>query len=192
MMKMPKQPYKLPVPYAGVGLVKGIEYSYLYNEKVLFLVNYGIPSSPFFADNDDSELTAGFELRDIGGYNFGLIYTHQELGNIESDSYIVPVEKEFLNGQLLFQQSFVYKDSEQYENPYYGSQTTFTYEIDDESQVRAIVSFDQDEAEEFNAGYALTYSKSWDDKYLIHVTGARHKGAFFNESIAKVSIYMFL
>ena len=192
MMKMPKQPYKLPVPYAGVGLVKGIEYSYLYNEKALFLVNYGIPSSPFFADNDDSELTAGIELRDIGGYNFGLIYTHQEIGNIESDSYIVPIEKEFFNGQLLFQQSFVYKDSEQYENPYYGSQTTFTYEIDDESQVRAIVSFDQDEAEEFNAGYALTYSKSWDDKYLIHVTGARHKGTFFNESIAKVSIYMFL
>ena len=75
MMKMPKQPYMLPVPYAGVGLVKGIEYSYLYNEKALFLVNYGIPSSPFFADTDDSELTAGFELRDIDGYNFGLIYT---------------------------------------------------------------------------------------------------------------------
>ena len=192
MMKMPKKPYMLPVPYAGVGLVKGIEYSYLYNEKALFLVNYGIPSSPFFAETDDSELTAGIELRDIGGYNFGFVYSHIELGNIESDSYIVPIEKEFFGGQLQFQQSFVYKDSDQYENPYYGSQTTFTYQIDDESQVRAIVSFDQDEEEEFNAGYALTYSKSWNDRYLIHVTGARHKGQFFDESIAKVSIYMFL
>jgi len=192
MMKMPKQPYKLPVPYAGVGLVKGIEYSYLYNEKALFLINYGVPSSPFFADTDDSELTAGFELRDIGGYNFGLIYTHQEIGNIESDSYIVPIEKEFFGGQLMFQQSFVYKDSDQYENQYYGSQTTFTYQIDDESQVRAIVSFDQDEAEEFNSGYAVTYSKSWNDRFLIHLTGARHKGQVFDESIAKVSIYMFL
>ncbi len=192
MLIMPKQPYMLPVPYAGAGLVKGIEYSYLYDEKALFLVNYGIPSSPSFADDDDSELTVGMELKDVGGYNFGLVYIHQEIANIESDSYIVPIEKEFFTGQLQFQQSFVYKDSDQYENPYYGSQTTFTYQIDDESQVRAIVSFDQDEAEEFNAGYALTYSKSWDDKYLIHVTGARHKGAFFNESIAKVSIYMFL
>ena len=192
MMKMPKQPYMLPVPYAGVGLVKGIEYSYLYNEKALFLVNYGIPSSPFFADTDDSELTAGFELRDIDGYNFGLIYTHKEIGNIESDAFILPIEKEFFGGQLLLQQSFVTKDSEQYENVYYGSQTTLTYQIDDESQVRTIVSFDQDEAEEFNSGYALTYSKSWSDRFLIHLTGARHKGKVFDESIAKVSIYMFL
>jgi len=192
MMKMPKQAYMLPVPYAGVGLVKGIEYSYLYNEKALFLVNYGIPSSPFFADSDDTELTAGFELRNIGEYNLGLVYSHKELGNIESDSYIVPIEKEFLNGQLLLQQSFVYKDSEQYANPYYGSQTSFTYEVDDETQVRAIISYDQDEAEEFNGGYALTYSKSWNDRFLIHVTGARHKGKVFDESLAKLSIYMFL
>ncbi len=192
MMKMSKQPYMLPVPYAGVGLVKGIEYSYLYNEKALFLVNYGIPSSPFYAETDDSELTVGFELRDMGGYNFGLVYMHQEIANIEVDSYILPIEKEFFGGQLQLQQSFVYKDSDQYENPYYGSQTTFTYQIDNESQVRAIISFDQDEAEEFNGGYALTYSKSWNDRFLIHVTGARHKGKVFDESIMKLSIYMFL
>ncbi len=192
MMMMPKQPYMLPVPYAGVGLVKGIEYSYLYDEKVLFLVNYGIPSSPFYAENDDSELTAGVELRDVGGYNFGLVYMHQEIANIETDSYILPIEAEYFNGQLLFQQSFVYKDSDQFENPYYGSQTTFTYQIDNESQVRAIISFDEDEAEEFNSGYALTYSKSWNDRFLVHITGARHKGHFFDESIAKLSIYMFL
>jgi len=192
MMIMPKQPYKLPVPYAGVGLVKGIEYSYLYNEKALFLVNYGIPSSPFFAGDDDSELTVGIELRDIGGYNIGVIYSHQEIGNIKADSYIIPIEKDFFNEQLLLQQSFVYKDSEQYEKPYYGSQTTFTYQVNDESQVRAIISFDQDEAKEYNAGYALTYSRSWEDKYLLHLTGARHKGPVFDESIAKISVYMFL
>jgi hypothetical protein len=192
MMKMPKQPYMLPVPYAGVGLVKGAEYSYLHNDKALFLVNYGIPSSPSYADDsEDTEITAGVELRDIAGYNIGAIYNHTEIGNIESDSYILPVEKEFFDGQLMFQQSFVYKDSEQYDEPYYGSQTTFTYELDDESQVRAIASADRDEAKDSSTGYAMTYSKSWNDKYLIHLTGARHKGEVFDESIAKLSAYMF-
>ncbi len=188
---MPKQPYKLPVSYAGVGLVKGVEYSYLYNDKALFLVNYGIPSSPSYADSDDSELTLGFEIRDIIGYNFGLIYMHQEIANIETDSYILPIEKEFFNGQLLFQQSFVYKDTNQFENPYYGSQTTLTYQIDDESQLRAIFSIDQDEAEETGSGFSLTYSKLWNDKFLLHVIGARHNGEVFDDSILKVSFNMF-
>jgi hypothetical protein len=191
-MKMPKQPYLLPVPYAGVGLIKGAEYSYLYDDKVMFLVNYGIPSSPAYADDaEDTEVTAGVELKDIGGYNIGAIYTHSEIGNIESDAYILPIEKEFFNGQMLFQQSFVYKDTDQFENPYYGSQTTFTYQLDNESQLRGIASIDQDEAENTGKGYSVTYSKSWNDKYLVHLTGARHKGVVFDESIAKLSAYMF-
>ena len=191
MLVMPKQAYALPVPYAGAGLIKGVEYSYLYDEKVLFLVNYGIPSSPSYADNDDSELTTGIEFKDINGYNFGLVYIHQEIANIESDAYIIPIEAEYFNGQLLMQQSFVYKDTNQFEEPYYGSQTSFTYQIDDESQMRIILAFDQDEAEEFNAGYSVTYSKSWYDRFLIHLTGARHKGKVFDDSIAKLSVYMF-
>jgi len=189
---MPKQPYLLPVAYAGTGFVKGIEYSYLYDNKALFLFNYGIPSSPRYADNDDTELTVGIELKDFSGYNFGLLYMHQKIANIETDSYILPIEKEFLSGDMLFQQSFVYKDTNQFENPYYGSQTTLTYQIDDESQLRAILAFDQDEAEEFNSGYSLTYSKSWNDRILVHLTGVRHKGAYFDESLAKLSIYLFL
>ncbi len=193
MMVMPKQPYKLPVPYTGIGLVKGIEYSYLYNNKALFLVNYGIPTSPSFADDSkDSELTAGVELREIGGYNFGLIYSHQELGNITSDSYILPIEKHFFDDQMMFQQSFVYKDSDQYDEQYYGSQTTLTYCLDEDSQIRGIVSVDRDEAKESGTGLSVTYSKSWNDRFLVHVTGARHKGSVFDESIAKLSFYIFL
>ncbi len=193
MTVMPKQPYKLPIPYAGIGLVKGIEYSYLYDEKALFLVNYGIPSSPSFADeSEDTELTTGVELRDIGGYNVGLIYAHQELGNITSDSYILPIERYFFDDQLMFQKSFVYKDSDQYNDPYYGSQTTITYSLDEDSQVRTILSLDKDEASETGTGIAVTYSKSWNDRYLMHLTGARHKGEVFDESIAKFSFYVFL
>jgi hypothetical protein len=193
MMAMPKQPYKLPVPYTGIGLVKGLEYSYLYNDQALFLVNYGIPTAPPFADDDeDNELTAGVELKDVGGYSIGLIYSHQELGNISSDSYILPIEKHFFGDQFLFQTSFVYKDSDQYDEPYYGSQTTFTYQLDPDSQLRTILSVDKDEAKETGTGIAVTYSKSWKDKYLLHLTGARHKGEVFDESIAKLSFYMFL
>jgi len=193
MMAMPKQPYKLPVPYTGIGLVKGLEYSYLYDDKALFLVNYGIPTAPSFADDDeDSELTTGIELKDIGGYSIGLIYSHQELGNISSDSYVLPIERHFFGNQLMFQQSFVYKDSDQYSEPYYGSQTTLTYQLDEDSQIRTIVSVDKDEAEETGSGAAVTYSRSWKDKYLVHITGARHKGSVFDESIAKFSFYMFL
>ncbi len=192
MMVMPKQPYKLPVPYTGIGLVKGVEYSYLYDNKALFLVNYGIPTSSFVATDDDSELTTGLEVRDISGYNVGLIYAHQELGNIKTDSYILPIEKHFFDDTFLFQQSFVYKDSDQYADPYYGSQTTFTYELDEDSQVRSIISIDRDEAKETGTGISFTYSKSWNDRLLIHITGARHKGEVFDESIAKLSLYFFL
>jgi hypothetical protein len=193
MMVMPKQPYKLPVPYTGIGLVKGLEYSYLYDNQALFLVNYGIPTSASFADDsEDSELTAGVEFKDIGGYSIGVIYAHQELGNISSDSYILPIEKHFFDDTFMFQQSFVYKDSDQYNDPYYGSQTTFTYSLDEDSQVRAIVSVDKDEAKESATGASITYSRSWDDRFLVHVTGARHKGSVFDESIAKLSLYMFL
>lgn len=193
MMVMPKQPYKLPVPYTGIGLVKGLEYSYLYDDKALFLVNYGIPTSAFFADDDnDNELTTGVELRDISGFNIGLIYAHQELGNISSDSYLLPIEKHFFDEQLLFQTIFVYKDSDQYDNGYYGSQTTLTYQLDEDSQVRTIISVDKDEDKENNTGVSITYSRSWKDRYLVHITGARHKGAVFDESIAKFSFYIFL
>ncbi len=193
MMVMPKQPYKLPVPYTGIGLVKGIEYSYLYDDKALFLVNYGVPSSPSFADVDeDSELTTGVELRDMAGYNFGLIYSHQELGNITSDSYILPIEKHFFDDTMMFQQSFVYKDSDQYNDPYYGSQTTLTYCLDEDSQIRGIYSLDKDEASQTSTGISVTYSKSWNDRYLVHLTGARHEGKVFDESIAKFSFYVFL
>jgi len=190
---MPKQPYILPVPYAGVGLVKGIEYSYLYDNKALFLVNYGIPSSPSYADDsEDSEITMGIELKDVDGFNFGVIYAHQELGNISTDSYIFPIEKQYFNDTFMFQQSFVYKDSDQYDEPYYGSQTTLTYSLDEDSQIRAIVSLDRDEAKESASGTSITYSRSWNDKFLVHLTGARHKGTFFDESIAKLSVYLFL
>ncbi len=192
IMAMPKQPYKLPVPYAGIGLVKGVEYSYLYDDKALFLVNYGIPSSPSFATDDDSELTTGVEFRDLAGYNIGFIYAHQELGNITSDSYILPIEKHFFDDQIMFEQSFVYKDSEQYNDPYYGSQTTLTYCLDEDSQLRGIFSFDKDEASNQATGVSITYSKSWNDRYLIHLTGARHQGKVFDESIAKFSFYIFL
>ena len=190
--KMPKQPYMLPVPYAGTSLVKGVEYSYLDNDKTLILVNFGIPSAQYYADDNDIKLTTGIELRDISGYNIGVVYMHQELANIDTDSLLIPIEKEFFNGELLFQQSFVYKDTNQFDKPYYGSQTTFVYEIDDQSQVRAIAAFDQDEAEHFNAGYSITYSKIWKERYLVHLTGARHKGPFFDESITKLSLYLFL
>ena len=192
MMVMPKQPYMLPVPYTGVGLVKGLEYSYLYNDKALFLVNYGIPTSASYATDDDSELTTGVELRDISGFNVGLIYVHKEIGNITSDSYILPIERHFFDDQLLFQTSFVYKDSDQYDNDYYGSQTTLVYQLDEDAQLRTIVSVDKDEAKENNTGVSITYSRSWKDRYLVHITGARHKGAVFDESIAKFSFYIFL
>jgi hypothetical protein len=192
MLIMPKQPYMLPISYAGVGLVKGAEYSYLYNDKVMFLVNYGIPSSLSYADDsEDTELTAGIELKDIGGYNIGVVYNHSEIGNIGSTSYIVPIEKEFFDGQMMFQQSFVYKETDQFAEPYYGSQTTFVYEMDEETQLRGIASIDKDEAKNTGKGYSVTYSKSWNDKYLVHLTGARHKGVVFDESIAKLSAYMF-
>jgi len=192
MLIMPKQTYTLPVAYAGVGLVKGVEYSYLYDDKVLFLVNYGIPTAQTFANDDtDTDLTTGVELKDLKGFNVGLIYNHTELGNIATDGYILPIEKEFFDGQLMVQQSFVYKESDQFEDPYYGSQTTFTYQLDDSSQLRGIASVDQDEAQKSNKGYSVTYSKSWADKYLIHLTGARHKGDVFDESIAKLSAYLF-
>ncbi len=192
MASMPKESYKMAVPKAGVGLVKGIEYSYLYDDTALFLVNVGIPTSPFFATDDDFETTAGVQLLDIDGYDFGFIYSHQELGNITSDSYIIPIEKDFFKGQLTYIGNLVYRDSDQYFNPYYGMDNSFVYQVNDDTQVRFIASFDRDEDEISNSGYTLTYSKSWQDKYLMHLSGGTIRTSEFEESIAKLSLYMFL
>jgi len=193
MAILPKQIYKPSVPYAGFGLIKGLEYSYLHNEKVLFLVNYGIPTGEGFADDDeDTQLTAAVELQDINGFNIGLVYLHKELGNIEFDSYILPIEKYFMNEQLLFRTNFVYKDSSQYENDYYGSQSSLTYGIDEDTHIRVIYDVNRDEAKETNTGLSFTYSKLWKDRFILHLTGARHKGAVFDESVAKFSLYMFI
>ncbi len=188
---MPKQPYVLPIAYTQAGLMKGIEYSYLYNDKVMFLVNYGIPSSNTHATNDDREYTVGLQLKDIKSHDMGLIYFHQEVANIETDSYILPIEGSYLRDQLQFQQIFVYKESNQFKEPYYASQTTFIYLLDDAVQLRAILAFDRDEAKEHNNGYSVTYSRMWDDKYLIHLTGARHIGAHYDEGVIKLSAYFF-
>ncbi len=194
MALMPKKPYKPPVPYAGFGLVKGIEYSYLYNNKVMFLVNYGIPTAEDFADDsEDTQLTTAIELQNLDGYNIGVVYLHKSLRNIDIDSYILPVEKYFMGEQLLFRTNFVYKDSSQYENPYYGSQTSFTYGIDDDTHIRVIYDIDKDEAKKTNVGLSFTYSKLFaNDRVILHLTGARHKGPVFDESVAKLSLYLFL
>jgi hypothetical protein len=192
MMAMPKKPYKAPVPYAGFGLLKGAEYSYLYNEKALFLVNFGIPTAEDFADDEDIQFSAAFELQDVNGFNIGAVYLHKELGNIDIDSYIFPIEKYFMNEQLLLRANFVYKDSSQYDNAYYGTQTSLTYGIDPDTHVRVIYNVDKDEAKETNTGLSFTYSKLWKDRFILHLTGARHKGAVFDESVAKFSLYMFL
>ncbi len=193
MMTMPKKPYKPPVPYAGFGLLKGIEYSYLYNNDMMFLVNYGIPTAESFAnDDEDTQLTLAFELQNVKGAKVGIVYLHKELGNIDIDSYIVPVEKYFMNEQVLLRTNFVYKDSTQYENPYYGNQTSMTYAIDEDTHVRVIFDIDKDEAKNSNTGLSFTYSKLWKDRFIIHLTGARHKGKVFDESVAKFSLYMFI
>jgi hypothetical protein len=193
MAVMPKQPYKTAVPYAGFGLLKGVEYSYLYNDTAMFLVNYGIPTAEDFADDqDDSQLTLAFELQNMKGFNVAAVYLHKEIRNIEINSYVFPVERYFMNEQLLLRTNFVYKDSTQYENPYYGSQSSMTYCINDDSQIRMIYDISKDEAEETNRGLSFTYGKQWNDRVIMHVTAARHKGPVFNESVAKFSLYMFL
>ncbi len=191
MTVLPKQVYKAPVPNASFGLVKGVEYSYLHNNK-LFLVNYGIPTAEPFATDDDSQLTLAFELQDVNGANIGIVYLHKEIGNIDIDSYILPIEKYFMGEQLLLRTNFVYKDSTQYENPYYGNQTSMTYAIDEDSHIRVICAVDKDEAKNANTALSFTYSKLFNDKFVIHVTGARHKGKVFDESVAKFSLYMFI
>jgi hypothetical protein len=156
-------------------------------------VNYGIPTAEDFAnDDEDIQFSAAFELQNISGFNIGAVYLHKELRNIDIDSYIVPVEKYFMNEQLLLRTNFVYKDSSQYENPYYGNQTSLTYGIDKDTHIRAIYTVDKDEAKNTNTGLSFTYGKLWKNRYIMHITGARHKGVAFDESVAKFSLYMFL
>jgi hypothetical protein len=159
---------------------------------MLFLVNYGIPTAETYATDDDSQLTLGFELQDVKGANMGIVYLHKEIANIDIDSVIVPIEKYFMNEQLLLRTNFVYKDSSQYENAYYGNQTSMTYSIDEDTQVRVIYALDKDEAKNSNTGLSFTYSKLFNDRFIIHVTGARHKGKVFDESVAKFSFYVFI
>jgi uncharacterized protein YajQ (UPF0234 family) len=57
---------------------------------------------------------------------------------------------------------------------------------------RIVDTIDKDEAKNSNTGLSFTYSKLWKDRFIIHLTGARHKGKVFDESVAKFSLYMFI
>jgi hypothetical protein len=108
----------------------------------------------------------------------------------EGDGYalMLPFEKSFdawtLNSTL------VYKDIDD-QNDYIGLENSLLYTINDHAFVRAIVDLDQDENDDNNFGYSLTYSILFQSRIMLRVTAAKIDASTFNDERIEASVSMF-
>jgi len=192
--------YKTPVQNASIGNVKGVEYSYLYNDKLMFLVSYGksidegnggdngnensqnensVNTLNSGSSDDDYSFVSGVNYKTDSGYNIGFIYNKYEKNGIDNESALIPIQKQFDKFGVV--STLVYKDETALEDSYYGIENSVTYSINEESYLRGIVNLDKQD-DDNNYGLSLTYSQMY-KYFLFHITGARKVTEEDNENL---------
>jgi len=189
--------YQTPVQNASIGNIKGVEYSYLFNSKLLALVSYGESidkgnqgsnsggggsSSQHQQQSDDSnnyQFTGGLQYKTDSGYSLGVIYNKYEKMGQDNFSILVPIEKDFDSAQFI--STLVYRDETLQDDSYYGIENSLIYSITATDYLRGVVDYGvQDDVDSY--GLSLTYSKAY--KYLIfHITGARRDSGSSGENL---------
>ncbi len=176
--------YQTPLQNASVGNIKGAEYSYLANEKLMLLLSYGLSvdksnrssdhghnqSSTTISDEDDYQMMGGIRYKTDNGYRIGLIYNQYEKEGQENFSAIVPLEKRFDNLHLV--STLIYRDENSQEKEYYGWENSLIYTLSESDYLRGVVDVGQENSDEDSYGLSLGYSKAYKSA-LFHLTGAR-------------------
>ncbi len=179
--------YKTAVQNASIKTIKGIEYSYLFNNKLLALVSYGESiesSNSRQQDSDNYQFTGGLQYKADNGYSIEVIYNRYETAQSDNFSITIPIEKSFNSAQII--SALVYKDGVDSEDSYYGIENSIIYSISAKDYIRGIVDYGIEDDED-SYGLSLTYSKEF--KYMIfHITGARKDSGDSGENIFSSSI----
>jgi len=196
--------YQTALQHASVGMVKGVEYSYLFDNKLLALVSYGEivnksnqgqnsrghgqgqnqNSLVGREDSDDYQFVGGLEYIGDSRYSIGVIYNRYEKMGQDNFSLLIPIEKSFDNAQLI--STLVYRDETAMEDSYYGIENSLIYSITATDYIRGIIDYGVfDDKDSY--GLSLTYSKAF--KYLLfHITGARRDSGDSGENLVLGSV----
>jgi len=210
--------YKTPLQISSFAKFRGIEYSYLYDSKWLFLFSYGTPvdesnqnsqsghnhnsgnigngnfgyynsSQRQNNSNDRYQFISGVRYTTDSGYHIGLMYNKFSTKQENSFSLLLPIEKEF--DKVIWNSTLVYKNNK-IQDDYYGIENAISYALSENSYIRAIFNADRDENSDHNYGYALSYSGIYKSMVLFHITAARKdmaKGG--DDDLVEASISLF-
>jgi len=194
--------YQTPIQNASIGIIKGVEYSYLFNNKLMALVSYGKSIDrgnrgenrngngrnqnilQQYNDSDDYQFIGGLQYNTDSRYSFGVIYNRFENMGEDSFSILIPIEKDFDNTQIV--STLVYRDETLQEDNYYGIENSIIYSITPNDYIRGIVDYGVEDSKD-SYGLSLTYSKIY--RYiLLHLTGARRDSGESGENLFLGSI----
>ncbi len=178
--------YQTPIQNATVGNIKGGEYSYLFQDKLLFLLSYGTPidksnsnsdhgnsenQTTLYSGDDDYQMMGALRYSTDNGYKIGLIYNQYEKEGQENFSALLPIEKRFNKFHIV--STLVYRDENIQEDEYYGWENSLIYTLTEHDYLRGVIDVAQEgEENDESYGLSLTYSKSYKSA-LFHLTGAR-------------------
>jgi len=189
--------YQTPIQNSAIGNMKGVEYSYLFNNKLMALISYGESidkgnqganskgnNQQQNLDDDNYQLIGGLQYKTDNGYSVGIIYNRYEKMGQDNFSILLPIEKSFDKAQLI--STLVYRDETAQEDSYYGIENSLIYSITANDYIRGIIDYGlQDDEDSY--GLSLTYSRAF--KYmLIHLTGARKDSGKSDENLFLGSI----
>ena len=153
--------YKTPQKQASFLNYKGAEYSYLLNNKWLFLFSYGKTLS------DKKQFITGMKYSTDTNLNISVIYNKLKNNEKYNYSLLFPIEKTYNN--FILNTVFVYKNNININN-YYGIENSLVYNINDSSNIRTIINIDKDKNDEKNYSYSLSYTKILQSRWMFRLT----------------------
>ena len=172
--------YFSPLDRANVNVIKGAEYSYLFDNNLLLLASYGEQVQGKHGQGhghsveEEDAFLAGVTYRTESNYKIGLIYNHTEVMDDTYYSLIVPIEKEFTS--FIWNSSLVYANDSN--DDYIGLENALTYPIGDMGHIKAIFNVDNDEFDNNNFGYSLGYTKIYNMLFFSAVASRVNTDAF--------------
>lgn len=185
--------YQTPIQNSYIGNIKGIEYSYLLNNKLMAMVSYGKSIEKRenaqnrmqqYSSNDNYQFTSGLKYNTDNRVSFGIVYNRFEKMEQDNFSILIPIEKEFDTTQIV--STLVYRDKTKKEDEYYGIENSIIYAITPNDYIRAIVNYGLEDNKN-SYGLSLTYSKAY--RYMLfHLTGARRDNQDSGENLLLGSI----
>jgi len=188
--------FMTPLQQSAIGNIKGVEYSYLANNKLMLLASYGENIEKGngnsqenrgngnythinLDDSDDYQFVSGVKYNMDNGLKIGLIYNKYKKNGISNESSLLPIEKDFDKFSLIA--TLVYKGETNLEDKYYGIENSIIYSINDKSYLRGIIDMDTQD-DNNNYGLSLSYSQMY-KYFLFHLTGARKITEDDNENL---------